>query len=272
LPSVGIRMSQNFCPVCDAVLEASAINIAEGVALCPACGKLSRLAEVAEHKRPLAETLVQTPRGCSIDNQGTEIVVRASLRSTSTFFGALAVCLFWNGIVSVFVLIALAGLYTNLVGPLPVWFPAPDIKETMPLGMTLFLCIFLIPFVTIGLLMVFAVMLALAGKTEVRLTEQQGVVRTGLGFLVWPRRFDPRQVRSVKYGESRWKTSDSPPQKLVMIEADRTIKFGSQLQEDRRAWLMAVLQVLLLPKYEKQRAQILSLATYGGELNVYSKI
>jgi hypothetical protein len=267
-------MHENFCPVCDAVLPTVAINIAEGVALCPACGKLSRLAEVAEHERPLAETLsetlAKTPHGCSIHNHGQELIVRASLRSMSTFLGALAISLFWNGIVSVFVLIALSGLYANLVGPLPAWFPAPG-NDGMPLGMTLFLCIFLIPFVTVGAIMIAAMFLALGGKVEVRLTDHQGTVRTGLGFLAWRQRFDPQQVREVRQGNSTWKSSDSPPSKLIEIEADRLVKFGSSLQEDRRVWLIAMLQVLLLPKFEKQRPQILALASYGGEQSSYAK-
>lgn len=237
-------MSENYCPTCGAQLALESINLAEGVALCASCGQLSRLSEVASRKRPIAEVLRNPPTGCSVTEWGQNTVVHATLRSIVGFFGTLLVALFWNGIVSVFVLVALAGLYTNLIGPLPPWFPAPDFDESMSLGMTLFLCIFLLPFVTIGLLMVGAVLLNSAGKIEVVVGDKNGVVRTGIGFLAWRRQFDPTQVRRVSLGTTSWQT-DGQPSEVIIIEADRTIKFGTLLRDERREWLQAILHELL---------------------------
>src|SRR4051812_26936777 len=97
------RPADNYCPRCGGPLGAESINLAEGVALCPACGQLSRLSDVAARRRPIAEVLAKPPPGCSIDQWGQTFVVRASLRSAGAFGGALVVALFWNGIVSVFV-------------------------------------------------------------------------------------------------------------------------------------------------------------------------
>ena len=146
-----------ICPECGEQLPTESINLKEGVALCPRCKQLSHLSEVVSCNRSVAETLSQPPTGCFVSEWGQEVLVEATLHSISTFFSSLFVALFWNGIVSVFVLIAISGLYTNLVGPLPVWFSAPSMKDSMPLGMTLFLCVFLIPFVTIGSIMMAAV-------------------------------------------------------------------------------------------------------------------
>ena len=188
---------------------------------------------------------------------GDEIRIRASLRSIGGALGALAVALFWNGIVSVFVLLAAAAIYVNLVGPLPAWFPVPksDTGAPMPLGMALFLCVFLIPFVTIGAAMIAAVFLCIGGHVEVVLRDGQGVVRTGVGRFCWSRRFDATKVRRVGMGETSWKQNDQA-KPVIVIEADRTVKFGSMLAGERREWLRAALHVLLVTKEPKLRELI----------------
>ncbi len=122
----------NRCPDCDAAITADDINIREGVALCPGCGALKRLGELSLTTRPVAEILAQPPAGCTAEPTGQGAHVVASLRSIGGFIVTLFFALFWNGIVSVFVVHALCGLYANLVGPLPAWFPALDAKNGVP--------------------------------------------------------------------------------------------------------------------------------------------
>jgi hypothetical protein len=235
------------------LIDSNAINVKEGVALCPQCGVLSRLSELNFSDRTIQEILSQPPVGCFIQPVGLGVVATASLRSVSGFLGCVAFALFWNGIVSVFVLIAIAGLYTNLVGPLPAWFPAPGINQGKPgmngqpmgLGMTLFLCVFLIPFVTVGIGMSVAAIVNLAGKVEVAIDEHDSWVATGIWFFKWKRRFDPRKAHAITYGTPAWK-SDGATNRVIELAADRTIKFGSMLQSDRMEWLKAALNELLL--------------------------
>ena len=115
--SKGTRLQR--CPDCDEALGSETINIKEGVALCSNCGKLSRLSELNYSHRSVQEILSNPPTGCSIVSLGQGVVAKASLRSIAGFLFPAGFALFWNGIVSVFVLIAVAGLYTNLIGPLP---------------------------------------------------------------------------------------------------------------------------------------------------------
>lgn len=251
-------MSDNYCPACGENLPVESINLSEGVALCNSCGRLSRLADVASRKRPLDEILRQPPPGCRVTEHGQDIVVHTSLRSVTSFVGALAVCLFWNGIVSLFVLVAATGLYTNLIGPLPNWFPTPEIDDSMSLGTTLFMCLFLTPFVVAGSVMLGAVLLYGGGKLEVAIGSSGGAVRTGIGFLIWCRRFDPLQVQSVGIGATSWQTEDRPNE-LIVIEADRKIKCGSLLPEERREWLQVILHELLTCKKPNRRREILSM-------------
>ncbi len=261
-------MSENFCPVCGESLAVESINITEGVALCPACGRLSRLSEVVTHKRPLVEILANPPRGCSIAQHGRQIEVKVSLRSLGGFIAMLFITLFWNGVVSVFVLAAIAGLYANLVGPLPQWFPKPD--DNMGLGMTLFLCVFLIPFVLVGLVLLLGLVMTIMGRVVVVIGEHEAYAASGIGILMWRRWFDPQQVRQIEtptLGRADKKdTDEESPGKKIVIHADRVVRFGSAMPEERREWLVAVLRELLINP-DPQRQRELVLMASGGWRN-----
>lgn len=241
------------CPECDAVVEAKSINISEGVALCPQCGKLSRLSKLNFSDRSVEDILGQPPTGCEVVDLGTSITVTASLRSATGFFITAGVALFWNGIVSVFVLITAAGLYTNLIGPLPAWFPAPGMNGGQPqinggpmdLGMALFLCVFLSPFVFVGSVMAGAALVNLMGKIEVVIDDLDSYVATGIGFLKWKKRFDATQLRDVDYGVTMWQT-EGGINRLIELTADRTVKFGSLLTSERMEWMRTILRDVLL--------------------------
>jgi hypothetical protein len=257
------------CPHCDEPIETANINIREGFALCVGCGELSRLSELHESARSASEVLGDPPSRCSIVDMGNTVVVTASLRSIGTAVGCIAVALFWNGIVSIFVLLAIAGLYTNLIGPLPDWLPAPGVKNGRPmmndapmgLGETVGLCVFLIPFVAIGSLMIGAVLLSLFGKVQVVIDEFDSYVGTGVGFVLWKRRFDPRSVSAVKFGLSSWETNDQR-QPQIELTADRSIKFGSLLSEKRREWMQGVLREIFLRPNGRQAGSNLPQLTW----------
>ncbi len=238
-------MSSNLCPECGALIGTEQINLTEGVALCRECGKLSRLSDVAELTQPVRETLRTVPAGCAVSDRGDETVIRATLRSFGAMAGMLFFALFWNSIVSVFVLFTISGIYVNLIGPLPDWFPAPDGDNNMSLGMTLFLCVFLTPFVLVGAGSALAAVMTILGHVEVRIGFAEAQVRTGIGPLAWRRKFDPSQVRRVVMDRTAWE-SNGRAQPIILIESDRTVKFGSMLTDQRREWMRAVLQALLM--------------------------
>ncbi len=262
-------MAMNPCPSCGAEIARDKINIAEGVGLCDACGKLSRLAEIADASElpPLSDqevSIEDAPAGCLVEDRGDRIIVRATARSLGSAIGAGVFATFWNGIVSVFVLIAIAGLYTNISGrPLPAWFPAPggsgsgggsgNLGPNMPLGMTLFLCVFLIPFVLVGATMIGYLLMSLFGRFEVRLRGDDGVVLTAVGPFGFKRRFDASKVQRITLGRTHWQVNDrSKP--LICIEAEHAIRFGSSLREDRMRWMHAVLhRLLVLPATQEKR-------------------
>jgi hypothetical protein len=117
----------------------------------------------------------------------------------------------------------------------------------MSMGETLFLCLFLTPFILIGLTFICAFITSLIGRIEVTLDAAQGRVRTGFGPFNWTRRFDPSQAKRVAGGRTDYKVNDQNKPTIV-IEADRTIKFGSTLPDHRREWLLAALHQFLIAK------------------------
>lgn len=254
-------MVTNICPACGQPLAIDDINIKEGVGLCRACGKLSSLSAIAEVPSADPTQLAKPPEGCSFaEPMGGGLIVQASLRSIGGALGMLGACLFWNGIVSIFVLIAIAGLYTHLIGPLPHWFPLPSGKSgkpfDMPLGMTLFLCIFLIPFVTIGLILICTFFTMVMGRIEVSVNAGIGRVRTGFGPFNWTRKFDASKVTRVVDGMSSW-SSNNQHKPVVQLETDgNVVKFGSMLTQRRREWMIGLLHILLVAPNKSARSKL----------------
>ena len=240
--------AQYACQSCHGSLSATDMNVAEGIALCPACGVLSKLADLVERPLPSESTLTHPPHGCEAREgiDGTELKI--SHRSLGAAAGLLFFCVFWNGIVSVFVLVAFAGLYTNLNGLLPAWFPAPTNGQSsapMSLGMSLFLCVFLTPFVLVGVTVFVSMLIALAGSTIVSIGAAGGRISTGVGPFRWTRRFEPVSVERVVIGRSKHEVNGKN-KPLIELQTDgKPIRFGSGLDEEKLKWLSAALDAAL---------------------------
>ncbi len=228
------------------------MNVAAAIAVCPSCTTVTKLADLADDPVLAAVNAAEIPAGCDRQSFADEVVLSASTRSFGGVLGALVIAAFWNGIVSIFVLIATASTLHHLGITLPAWFPSPTggnsqngIGPGMPLGMTLFLWIFLTPFIAIGATMIGAVFMCLAGSDRIVIRDNEATLSTGVGPLRYARRFQLNDVQAVRIGQSSWKQNDqSKPQ--VLIVADREIKFGSMLPEERRNWLVAALREELL--------------------------
>jgi hypothetical protein len=195
--------------------------------------------------------LARPPAGVWRESDGLGTRMGATHRSLGAAGGLLAACLFWNGIVSVFVLLALASTLRLLGVEVPHWFPAPEMdKQPMGVGMTIFLWIFLTPFIAIGTALLVGVLMSLVGRTEVEVSHSEGVVRTGVGVLSWRRRFIPSQVKDVRVemqrGWSRGNESEMKPAVVIEQEDGQTVSFGRGLSDARRDFLALSLRQLLV--------------------------
>jgi hypothetical protein len=110
----------------------------------------------------------------------------------------------------------------------------------MGVGMTLFLWVFLTPFIAIGLAMFAAFLSCLAGKTELQIQGNQCVLFSGIGSLGWRKRFSTSDVKDVRIEDKRWRDSDGDSRRntqIIIESIQKPIKFGSMLTNERRQFV-----------------------------------
>ncbi len=230
------------CSKCHRVIPGDDINVANDVAYCRQCNLAYKLSELAHTELDLNLNLNNPPAGAWYLQDGTKTVAGATNRSWGMALGMLAAGLFWNGIVSVFVLANIAGTLHNMHISLPAWFPAPKMDGGMSVGMTIFLWIFLTPFMAIGLIIISTFFSAVAGKTEVQIQNDQGTVFIGIGPIGIRRRFNPGAIKEISVRSDQ--NSKGQQSTFIVLETreGRLIKFGTLLREDRRNFLAAVIR------------------------------
>lgn len=236
------------CPACKARIPIEDVNMAEGVALCRACSHLSKLSELTRASELSNVNTSAVPKGCGVREDGDAQVIYASLRNSGNgaFFAMFA--LFWNGVVSIFVVFAIASTVQAITGIKPSWVPKSSHSGSgAPFGSVWFLWLFLTPFILIGLGTACMAIAQFIGRTEVRVRSTTAKTFTGFWFIGLRRTFDVGTVKDVYVGQTKWQQNgQSLPQ--IVIEADREVRIGSSLNDERRKWLAAVLRETLVPK------------------------
>jgi hypothetical protein len=244
---MNVAMIPPTCPRCHQVITAADINVAADVAFCRHCNLASKLSPMVHAHRALDVGPFDAdaaPHGAWAQMGPGEAILGASHRSPASAAGLLAISIFWNGIVSVFVLVALASSLTLAGIPIPDWFPAPTMNEKpMGLGITLFLWIFLTPFILVGLGMLLGFVNALCGRTILRLSHGHATVFSGIGPIGWTQRFQPGEVREVRLEDRQWRDSDGDARRrsqgVFVLESGREVAFGGSLPAARLRYLVA---------------------------------
>ena len=210
------------CSNCSNVISPEDINVATDVAYCRSCNRSYALSAITHGSVVDANPdLNHPPPGAWHRVDGTEIVVGATHRSTSGALGALAVSLFWNSLLLVFVGLALAATFHNLGVQLPEWAPTPRMNgKMMGWGMTALLWLFLTPFMLVGVAMIPAFLSYVAGRTELRINSGSVAFFSGIGFLGRRKRFQVADVNAVRLdfrqiGSDR---TDRQKTKVIVIE------------------------------------------------------
>lgn len=262
------------CPVCRKEIGPDDVNVGADVAYCRACNSASKLSAIAgefsDRREALREQvtggvgggsqdsaggggetipapdLLHPPRGYWYRDDGMEARVGASCRSVGNAAFMLVFALFWNSVVSVFVVTNIASTLQHMGVSLPAWFPSPSGGQGagMPLGMTVFLWLFLAPFIAIGLFTLAMAVTALVGHVEVRVREARGTVFVGVGPVGWRRRFDVPGVRQVRIGETAWRENNRTKPVVVLV-GEEELRFGSMLSHDKRMFIAGAVRNLL---------------------------
>lgn len=273
-------MNKPRCPSCQESLSASDINLSEGVALCPSCGNLTRISalsgksgsnaggefgDLPEKLKDLFGISTDTgdwantvndlwrtvPSGCSVKGTRGDIHIAATTRALGAAAAMLFFAVFWNSIVSVFLAVALSGIYTNLIGPMPSWFPIAggSQKSPMPIGIAIFMLLFMIPFVAIGVTLIYGILMSLFGSAKLRVYHEHASVSTGIGPFRRTQRFEVNNVTKVCLGEKPVKlknNTSNKPTRSVHIQALKLIRVGHGLSETRMKWFGSVATLLLM--------------------------
>jgi hypothetical protein len=227
------------CSKCNRVIPSDDINVANDVAYCRPCNlafKLSELTRNAELDANLK--LNNPPPGAWYFQDGMSTIVGATNRSWGAVLGILVFGLFWNSIVSIFVLLAISSTMQLLHLPIPHWFPAPKMDGSpMGSGGTIFLWLFLTPFIVIGLSMIGTFFFLLVGKTEVRIHNDQGTVFTGVGSVGLRRRFNPKAIKETRILNDEYNNGQPKVRIVLETREGKLIKFGTMLREDRKKFV-----------------------------------
>jgi hypothetical protein len=236
------------CSKCRRVIARDDVNVAKDVAYCRDCNTAYRLSELTSEEGPAPNfDLRHPPKGTWFVNDRGVIIIGATNRNLVSAVGFTIFALFWNGILSIFVLLAIAATLHQLHVPLPEWFPDPKMNdEEMTVGMTIFLWIFLTPFIIVGLFMTGVALSSIFGRTEVRISHSQASVFTGIGGLGWKRRFDPSRVQAVRIDRKHHSEGSDTFTILAETREGKQIKFGSLLSQERRQFMLAALRQTVL--------------------------
>ncbi len=248
-------MTNAICPACNAEIAIEDVNIAEGVGLCRPCGKLFKLSElVDDDDEPASGDSLDIargdpPKGAWLRDTGVETKIGASTRSGVALF-MWFFTIFWNSITGIFLAIAVGSALTHL-GLVPSNWNLPvstngGSSKPMGVGETVFMCLFLTPFVLVGAGTFWLAMVMTFGKCVVTLRGDVGMVRTGVGPIAWKKPFKPSAIKTVKIRKANSETNGKPDREIVLDGDEKTVKFGSMLTPARRRWVAAVLRELLV--------------------------
>ncbi len=138
----------------------------------------------------IAEILAKPPSGCSIHSDGQRVTFTASFTIHRRFSGSGGFCFVLERHSFGFSVDCHRGALHEFDWTAPALVSGPrderwktgNDDRPMDLGMTLFLCVFLIPFVTVGIGMTVAAVVNLIGKVEVIIDEFDTYVATELGL------------------------------------------------------------------------------------------
>ncbi|MCA9287626.1 MAG: hypothetical protein KDA05_03525 [Phycisphaerales bacterium] len=171
--------------------------------------------------------------------------IGATNRSIAGALGATFIAVFWCSITGVFVVVGVAGVLgaLGLVNGAAVGGPG--------LGFSLFMLLFVTPFVAIGLWLLWTALLFWGGREVVTIRGDAAEHFSGIGPVGFRKRFAASAVTrvaedvKVSHGKNGTTTTRTV---AIHTDAPKPIKFGACLNAARRGWMIRALQQALVPR------------------------
>ncbi len=238
--AMSARSVTPVCPRCKRTIPSEDVNVANDIAFCRNCNlshSLSALTTGAVVDEDI--DVGRPPAGAWFEQGGNGVKFGATHRSPGQAFGLLFFAAFWNSIVSVFVAFATASTLQHLGVSRPAWVRASNWKY-MPIGEVIFLWIFLIPFILVGLVMLAAFLNCLLGRTELNIQGGECRLFTGIGPLGRRRHFSTSEVTDVRIEDRQWVNSNGNSNRstrIVITTNEKPICFGSTMSDARRRFI-----------------------------------
>lgn len=192
--------------------------MARDLALCRRCGENFSYADRIQESESNAMDLTRPPKGAWFRQHGRNQEAGASTRSAGAFF-LIPFTLAWSGL-------SLGGIYGTQLHE----------GEFQPS-----LSLFGLPFLVGTCFLVPTALMMVCGRVIVRRRGGEGEIFTGIFGLGWRRRFRWSDVKTIKFGRASWRQNYQPVRQ-IFLEADRTLKFGSGLSEERQNFLLAAVR------------------------------
>lgn len=207
------------CSQCQNTIPAEDVNVASDVAFCRPCNHTTKLSLLVTNPNLMEFDPTNPPHGTwARGGPDDKMELFASHRTLCGALVALGVCVFWNSIVSVFVV-------------------------TMGVGGPLFMWLLLTPFILVGLGMIVWVLDRLFGRTTLRIGHSGGDLFTGIGPFGRTQRFNALEVSDVRYEDRSWRDSDGHDQVsnqgVLVFRGGKEMTFGSSCTPERLQFLVA---------------------------------
>jgi hypothetical protein len=206
------------CPTCRTEIPLEDVNVSTDIALCRRCGETFSFADLSLDREVADVDTSRPPRGAWYRSQANEFEVGATMRSAAAFF-LVPFTLLWSGG-------SLGGIYGTQLA-----------KGRFELTQSLFG----IPFLLGSLALIPFALMTVFGKVAVRSSGDQGGVFIGVGPFGWTRKFRWSEVKQVRMTQTRWQQNNRNLP-ILELEGPKPIRFGSQLSEKRRDFILAVLR------------------------------
>lgn len=228
------------CPQCQRPVSPDHVDVGQDSALCSVCSVTHSLSRLLKASRLTSGIdLQKPPPGAWLRREDKELIIGAQHRSKD-HLPALGLALFWNGIVSVF----LVGTFISAIDP----------DNDVGGGSFILLLLFLAPFVLVGLFIARAALNGMFGITEVQLYGTHGTVVMGYGARRKHQSFDLTKVKEVQVATKDLIEVNKTrrPARIVLASADEPdFEFGTDLTPERRKFVAGALRAAL-PQFTRK--------------------